>query len=193
MVVDGCFVVVWQSGIVFGEKSVCVCVYCFDGLVFGQEFQVNMMFFNLGGSFLNLVFKVDMVLNGDFVVVWESEMIIGNDNDSFSVQGQCFLWDGVKCGGQFQLNIQIVWQQKLLNVVMSVDGSFIVGWIDWQDCKVKVCWYVVNGVVQGLVYVFGGCVLFIDMLVIVMVVQGYSFVVWMDGQLVGLDQDDILI
>ncbi|MEM6705014.1 MAG: hypothetical protein AAF690_20005 [Acidobacteriota bacterium] len=193
MAADGRFVVVWQSGTAFGEKSVRARVYRPDGSALGQEFQVNTTPFNPGGSSSNPVPKVDMAPNGDFVVVWESETTTGNDNDSFSVQGQRFSRDGTKRGGQFQLNTQTARQQKSPNVAMSADGSFTVGWIDWQDRKVKVRRYAANGAAQGPVHALGGRVSLFDTPAIATAAQGHSLVAWSDGQSAGSDQDDTSI
>ncbi len=127
MGVGGDFVVAWQSSGSSGSDTAGESVqgqrYASDGSPLGGEFQVNT--YTTG-------FQADPAvavgLNGDVVVVWESDGSGGSDTSSDSVQGQRYASDGSSIGGQFQVNTYTSYGQSAPQVGVGSDGSFVVVW-----------------------------------------------------------------
>jgi hypothetical protein len=71
---------------------------------------------------------VAMDMDGDFVVVWESDGSGGSDDSSISIQGQRFASNGTPAGGQFQVNSYVAGPQRRPSVAMDSDGDFVVVW-----------------------------------------------------------------
>lgn len=188
MAADGRFVVVWQSGTPFGEKTVRGRTYRADGSPFGQEFQVNTTPVNPGGSSMSPVPKVDMAPNGSFVVVWQSETTTGNDGDNLSVQAQRFSPDGSKRGGQLQVNSTTVNRQQYPNVAMGADGSFIAVWVDFGTRQVHSRKFGANGAPLAPEVQFGERVQ-LDPPSIATAPQDHSLVAWASTRSSGSDQD----
>jgi hypothetical protein len=106
---DGDFVVVWQS---YGQDQ----AGNYPG-IFGRRFGSDGS--ALGGEFLVNTFtagaerdpKVAMSSDGDFVVVWQGvdERMYGT---SVGVFGQRFASGGARLGGEFQVNVNTVSEQR---------------------------------------------------------------------------------
>lgn len=117
----GDFVVVWQSagqdgGVngVYGQR------YNASGVTQGSEFLVNTYTTNNQGAV-----SVSMDQDGDFVVVWQSNL---QDGASYGVYGQCYTAAGVADGGEFQINTYTTSIQQRADVSMDPDGNFVVVW-----------------------------------------------------------------
>ena len=88
----------------------------------GSEFQVNTY-----TSYAQFAPAVAIDADGNFVVVWESNLSGGTDVD-FSVQGQRYASDGAALGGQFQVNTYTTSTQASPSVAVDADGDFVVVW-----------------------------------------------------------------
>ena len=127
---DGGFVVVWQS---FGSDngdagywSVQAQRFDSGGAALGGQILVNT-------TVEDTQWKPDVAsdASGAFVVVWQSTGEVA-DPDS-SIQGQRFTSDGMRAGGQFQLNTYTTSEQAVPQVSMNSDGAFVVAWNGADD------------------------------------------------------------
>lgn len=90
----------------------------------GEQFQVNT--YTLGNQER---VEVAVDLDGDFVVVWDSQDGgAGNDTDNRSIQAQLYLSDGTPLGSEFQINNLTPRRQDHPSVAMFPDGDFVVVW-----------------------------------------------------------------
>jgi hypothetical protein len=118
---DGGFVVVWDSN---GQDRSSWGVYAqrFDlnGNKIGSEFRVNTWTTDAqwGPSVASL-------LNGGFVVVWQS---FGQDSSGYGVYGQGFDADGNKVGPEFRVNTWTTDSQWNPSVTSLPNGGFVVVW-----------------------------------------------------------------
>ncbi len=122
---NGAFVVVWTSGGqdgdysgVFGQR------YDSLGVKSGGEFQIN--------SFTpknEMYAQVGVEPDGDFVVVWNRRLVIGEAD----VFGQRYSSAGAKLGSEFQVNTHTTDRQYYPAVAVDGDGDFVVVWTSYQD------------------------------------------------------------
>ena len=123
---DGDFVVVWRS---FGSgtdplsPTVRGQRFASDGSTVGGEFQVNA--YTTG---YQLAPSVSVDADGDFVVVWSSDLSAGTDASHESIQCQRFASDGSTVGVQFQVNTYTSSYQRGPSVSVDADGDFVVVW-----------------------------------------------------------------
>ncbi len=118
---DGDFVVVWESRDqdgdsygVFGQR------YDSAGAPRGEEFQVN-------------TYTLDRQLNasvcgstdGDFVVVWQSDL---QDGDGYGIFGRRFASSGAALGTEFQVNTHTAFAQEYGAVACDAGGASVVVW-----------------------------------------------------------------
>lgn len=68
------------------------------------------------------------LLNGFFVVVWQSAGSVGSDQDGTSIQGQKFTHLGQPFGLQFQVNSYGPGNQTMPAIAMNPVGEFVVVW-----------------------------------------------------------------
>ncbi len=71
---------------------------------------------------------VAMTPDGNFVVVWESEVSADTDSSGTSIQGQLYAADGSRVNGQFQVHCYTAHDQRHPSVGQEADGGFIVAW-----------------------------------------------------------------
>lgn len=91
------------------------------------EFQVNE--YTSGGQ---LVPRVGVDAEGDFLVAWESSGSFGTDGSGSSVQGRRYRTDGVALDAQeFQVNAYTPGFQFVPRVATGPDGDFVVAWTSW--------------------------------------------------------------
>ncbi len=116
------------------------------------QFQVNSYTTNYQGSA-----RVGMVANGDFVVVWRSLGSEGSDTFYYSVQGQRYAADATPLGIEFQVNSYTTNTQRLPDVGMAADSSFVVVWdsfgsdgSDTSDNSIQAQRYASNGTPLGI-------------------------------------------
>jgi uncharacterized protein with GYD domain len=125
---DGDFVVVWQSflspGTDLSSWSVQARRYASDGSAIGGQFQVN-TYTTLGQYPTGVAMDAD----GDFVVVWQSDLSGGTDLSYSSIQAQRFASNGSMAGGQFQVNTYTTMGQYQPSVAVDADGDFVVVWV----------------------------------------------------------------
>ncbi len=125
---NGNFVVVWQSlgsgGTDNDGWSVQGQRYASNGTPIGGEFQVN----SYTNSFQNNP-AIASDATGNFVVVWRSYGSAGDDNSSFSVQGQRYASNGAPIGGEFQVNSYTTDSQYDPAVASDAAGNFVVAWM----------------------------------------------------------------
>lgn len=123
----GNFVVVWGSGGSNGSdtsfSSVLGQRYDADGFPVGAEFQVNTS--TTGYQQYPAVARDS---DGDFVVVWQSEVSTGSDSLGFSIQAQHFAASGTPLGGETQINTYTLSNQLLPAVSSNGEGRFVVTW-----------------------------------------------------------------
>ncbi|MEM9885905.1 MAG: 3-coathanger stack domain-containing protein [Bacteroidota bacterium] len=116
---NGNFVVVWdspdgdQDGI-YGQR------YSANGSKIGSDFLVN----TYTTSFQRFP-AVAMDVNGNFVVVWDSN---GQDGDALGIFGQRYDANGSKIGAEFQVNTYTIGNQDDPSIDMNASGEFVVTW-----------------------------------------------------------------
>ncbi len=88
----------------------------------GGEFQVN-TFTTSDQRFPDVAIDAD----GDFVVVWQSDLQDGSNDGVF---GQRYDRLGVAVGSEFQVNTYTTRDQNVVGVAMDADGGFVVVWND---------------------------------------------------------------
>ena len=124
---DGDFVVVWQSydspGTDTDGDSIQAKRFSSDGAELASQFQVNTY-----TTDDQLRPSVSLDADGDFVVVWDSDVSSGTDTDQKSVQAQRYASDGSARGGEFQVNTYTTDRQLDPSVGLDADGDFVVTW-----------------------------------------------------------------
>ena len=124
---NGDFVVVWRDGNgldgsfagIFGQR------FGSGGARLGEEFLVNSYTFTS-----QIQPDVASASNGDFVVVWASQL----DTSVFGISGQRFAGAGTRIGGEFQINTFTPDRQDEPAVAVDATGGFMVVWkSDGQD------------------------------------------------------------
>ncbi|HVN37381.1 MAG TPA: hypothetical protein VMW19_04305 [Myxococcota bacterium] len=120
---DGGFVVVWQSNGSAGSDQSSYSIqgrrYASNGSAAGSQFQVNTN--TLYGQYAPSV-ATDAL--GDFVVVWQTLVTLGNTD----IEGQRFASNGTLQGGEFQVNSYTTSFQKYPVVAKASNGDFVVVW-----------------------------------------------------------------
>ena len=86
----------------------------------GTEFRVNT--YTLDAQRLS---EVAVDADGDFVVVWRSEI---QDGGSYGIFGRRFTANGVGQAAEFQVNLTTVSFQSYPDVAMDDDVDFVVVW-----------------------------------------------------------------
>ncbi|MCA9102486.1 MAG: hypothetical protein KDA63_15095, partial [Planctomycetales bacterium] len=121
---DGDFVVTWTAyGDADGDGAgVFMRLFGRNGLPLTSEMQVNTF---TAGDQRNA--NVAMDADGDFVIVWESELQDPYD-DSSGIFGQRFAANGTPISGEFQVHTSTVGDQVNPEVAMDYDGNFVVTW-----------------------------------------------------------------
>jgi len=113
------FVVVWES---LGQDGTASSIFgqwfAMDGTPEGAEFPVNSM---TDGVQRNA--KVAMDTNGNFTVVWESEIDTG-----MSIYGRKFARDRTPLGDDFKVNTYEMGDQENPDIGMAPAGNFVVVW-----------------------------------------------------------------
>ncbi|MEM9540606.1 MAG: S8 family serine peptidase [Cyanobacteria bacterium P01_E01_bin.42] len=118
---NGDFVITWQSegkdgsayGI-FGQR------YNSQGNALGNEFQINTTTANDQSRP-----AISSLQDGGFLITWASE---GQDGDFEGIYGQRYNANGVKVGGEFNLNTYSNGSQYVPTVTSLADGGFVVAW-----------------------------------------------------------------
>ena len=115
----GNFVVVWQSGDIFGRR------FDASGIPLSAPFRVNT--YTTG-----LQWRSALAMNGsgEFVVVWQSDHQDGNLGGIF---GQRFDATGAPEGPEFLVPIATVRDQRNPAVGVAGDGSFVVAWSGYVE------------------------------------------------------------
>ncbi|MEJ2086346.1 MAG: hypothetical protein P8Y44_11810 [Acidobacteriota bacterium] len=92
-----------------------------------DDFQVNSY-----STFPQTYPDVAVGSNGDFVVVWQSGSLFvesdSQDGSFSSIHGQRYDASGVALGDEFQVNSYTTNRQRLPDVAIAGDGSFVVVW-----------------------------------------------------------------
>jgi len=128
---EGRFVVVWESYGSPGDddqlSSIQARVLATDGTPIGGQFQVNTVTTGFQSKPVIVGFT-----NGGFVILWQSDASLGNDDSLTSIQARLFGPDGVPLGPEFQVNNEILGFQYDVTAAEMIDGDFIVAWTDYQ-------------------------------------------------------------
>ncbi|MEZ6073840.1 MAG: hypothetical protein R3C10_27060 [Pirellulales bacterium] len=121
---DGDFVVTWTTyGDADGDGSgVFMRLFGRDGSPLTPEIQVNTF---TAGDQKNANVAIDA--DGDFVIVWESELQDPYDSSS-GIFGQRFAANGTPISSEFQVHTSTVGDQVNPEVAMDYDGNFVVTW-----------------------------------------------------------------
>ena len=125
--INSSFVAVWSSYLQDGD-SLGVYGQLHDGMGnrIVAEFQVNTY---TVGSQKNP--SVASLINGNFVVTWESDR---QDGDQYGVYGQMCDSGGNRIGGEFQVNTHNYRHQEMSSASGLINGDFVVIWqSDGQD------------------------------------------------------------
>jgi hypothetical protein len=125
---DGGFVVVWwsvgSSGTDTDSYSIQGQRFASDGSMRDTQFQVNTYTTSRQADPF-----VAVAVDGDFVVVWNSDGSFGTDTSISSVQGQRYASNGSAQGAQFQVNTYTTaFQGSYRSVVAAADGNLVVVW-----------------------------------------------------------------
>jgi hypothetical protein len=153
---DGAFVVVWTGS--YGSPGPDTSEFSIQGRRFasngspqGGDFQVNT--YTTGSQSQPFV---AMDADGNFVVVWQSDVSYGTDTDGDSIQGQRYASNGSPRGGEFQVNTYTTNAQSYPSVSRSADGDFVVVWqstgssgTDTSLSSVQGQRYASNGTAEG--------------------------------------------
>jgi len=127
---DGGFVVTWQSHIdlnhdVHGWR------YDADGAAVGGPFTVNT---HTNSNQLNS--SVTALVDGGFVVTWQSDVQDVSGYVGYGVYGQRYAANGAAAGGEFRINTYTTGDQLNPSVTALVDGGFVVTWHSGHDGSV---------------------------------------------------------
>ncbi len=124
---QGNFVVVWQSVGSYDTDTSNASIqgqrYDSNGAPVGGEFQVNTYTTSRQSDA-----AVAVDLQGNFVVVWQSDGSYGTDTIPFSTQGQRYDSSGVAVGGEFQVNAYTTSWQAYPAVAAGSENNFMVVW-----------------------------------------------------------------
>jgi hypothetical protein len=125
------FIVVWESYGSPGDdgslSSIQARIFDSDGVPVGGQFQVN----TYTSGFQSMP-AVATLADGSFVVVWQSDGSLGDDNSLTSIQARRFGNDAQPVGPEFQVNNEIMGFQYEAAVAAQDDGGFVVAWTDQQ-------------------------------------------------------------
>jgi hypothetical protein len=118
---DGGFVVTWQSQNQDGNNTgIFAQRYDAAGQAVGGEFQVNTFIQNAQQAP-----DVAALSDGGFVIVWDSQ---NQDGNNAGVYGQRFAANGLKVGGEFQVNTFTQNAQQAPEVAALTGGGFVAVW-----------------------------------------------------------------
>jgi len=118
---DGGFVITWESHNQDGdEEGIFGQRYDSAGSPVGSEFQINTTTLDDQDEP-----SVTGLNDGGFVVIWESK---NQDGDGSGIYGQRFDNSGNAVEFEFQINQEIVGDQRVPSVSALADGGFIVTW-----------------------------------------------------------------
>jgi len=124
---QGDFVVIWRSSGSYGTDTSSTSIqaqrYDANGTRVGGQFQIN--------SYTTSIQRDPTVAadaQGNFVAVWQSNGSYGNDTSSYSIQAQRHDANGIRVGGQFQVNSYTTGLQFYPAVAVDAQGDFVVVW-----------------------------------------------------------------
>lgn len=123
----GNFLTVWESDTSSGSDDWGFSIQgrrvAFDGTAMGSQFQINTYIDN--NQYAPTVFQD---ATGNFVVLWESNGSGGDDDWTYSIQGQRFSNDGSPMDSQFQLNTYTIGGQYAPAVAMDDAWNLVAVW-----------------------------------------------------------------
>ncbi len=126
------FIVVWEQHMPDGPdddgSSVQARLFAADVVPHGPQFRVNTY-----TTYSQRHAAVSLDASGGFVVVWTSHGSFGDDTSQSSVQAQRLTSDGVRVGGQFQVNSTTTGPQRYPSVGEDGAGGFVVAWSDGSE------------------------------------------------------------
>ena len=124
---DGNFVVTWESKDGDQDDSdgfaIKGRIFSPDGDDESDEFQINE--FTQGDQNMP---SAATLMDGNFVVTWDSRDGQQGDNDSFAIKGRIFSPDGDDESDEFQVNEFTQGGQLSSSVAVLLDGNFVVTW-----------------------------------------------------------------
>jgi hypothetical protein len=119
--IDGSFVVVWQSNIqdgslngIYGQR------YAASGVPLGSEFRANTY-----TTYDQMFPAIAGLQDGSFVVIWWS---LYQDGSGYGVYGQHYALGGAVLGSEFRVNTYTTGNQFYPAIMGLQDGSFVVVW-----------------------------------------------------------------
>jgi hypothetical protein len=123
---SGNFVVVWAETRNGGSKNIDIYGQRFNanGIPQSENFLVNEDNLGVGQDHP----RVASDIRGNFMIVWQDER-----NGNYDIYAQRFNLDGVKQGGNFQINDNAgSSEQAVPSIAMNVNGNCIVVWSDYR-------------------------------------------------------------
>lgn len=141
---DGSFVISFSnlnvtSGDIYAQR------YSSSGTAIGSNFRVNTT--TIQAQWYS---SVDVDSDGDFVIVWESNV---QDGSGYGIYGQRYDSSGIAQGSEFRVNSTTAGNQLGAAVDLAADGSFVVAWDsagqDGSGLGVFAQRYNASGVAQG--------------------------------------------
>ncbi len=126
---SGEFVITWMewTDATFDDTNVFARRFASDATPLSDRFQVNS---STTGQ--NQWPSVAMERGGEFIIVWDSPIPVGNDNWKDSVQGQRFSSTGERVGEEFQVNTTTSNWQYQPSVAARSGGGFVVAWTSFE-------------------------------------------------------------
>ncbi|VAV88052.1 FIG01023050: hypothetical protein [hydrothermal vent metagenome] len=156
---DGSFVVVWsdfsQSG--SDTDSSAIRGQRFDrfGTALGTEFLVNTI--TVGNQFAP---DVAALTGGGFVVTWEDDSQTSKDTSGNVILAQRYDGNGVKQGGEIEVNTTTTNDQKEPDIAALSGGGFVIAWrdasqsgADTSSTSIRAQMFDASGVLQGSEFV----------------------------------------
>ncbi len=126
---SGDFVVSWMEWTdnTFDDTNVFARRFASDATPLSDRFQVN-----TSTTGQNEWPSVAMERGGEFIVVWNSPIPVGNDTWNDSVQGQRFSSTGERVGEEFQVNTTTSHMQFESSVAARPGEGFVVTWASFE-------------------------------------------------------------
>jgi hypothetical protein len=119
--VDGGYIVTWQS---FGQdgddNGVYAQIYNSDGIISGNEFQVNSQTADSQSEP-----TITSLNDGGFVIAWTSN---GQDGSAEGVYAQAYNADGTTRGSEFLVNTDTVDSQHRPAITTLLNGNYVITW-----------------------------------------------------------------
>ncbi len=127
--VSGNFIITWRDGR-NANDDIYAQRYASDGTTLGSNFQVN----DDQGTEQQRRPSLFADVSGNFIIAWEDERNIYNDNYDIDIYAQRYSSDGIALGNNFKVNEdQRIYLQWEPSISADVSGNFIITWRDGRN------------------------------------------------------------